>query len=304
MLHLGLAGNTLCAIGGTPRLYRNIPEFPADLFQTALKLTLNPAKKETIGLFMEVEAPEPQHELFDLPTEVLPTYKSIGEFYVGLEILLLQADGILNFLGASLFLTTTVPKQLGPSAIGGLFPIVDPRSALRALKIIVEQGEGCSFESDQSHYAFFKKIYENYDLDYYDVEENIDSKNHATATFYPVMVASDAAYSFLFLTLEKLWQTTDESTRQELVSKNLRGSMRSVIGRLAKFLVQQEILDPISGQPTGKYAGPPFRRHKFKGNALNDLKSCMDKAASAYPNDPELKAAKEVVDGFIDLEVA
>ena len=56
MVHLGLAGNILCSIGGTPRLYGNTPEFPAELFYAKLKLNLKPASKETIGLFRDVRS--------------------------------------------------------------------------------------------------------------------------------------------------------------------------------------------------------------------------------------------------------
>jgi len=204
----------------------------------------------------------------------------------------------LNFLGASLFQETSADKQLDKTAFKKLFPITDPRSALRAVKTIVEQGEGSSqFESDGSHWAYFKKIHDGPDLDCYNVVENIDSKNYTNNTFYPVMVASDAAYSFLFLTLEKLWQITDPDLRAQLVSKNLRGSMSRVIGRLAEFLVKQQ----IPGTDPPQYAGPPFRRHKFNGNTLADLKSWMTKASNAYPNDTDLQAAKSEVDGFIDL---
>jgi len=68
--------------------------------------------------------------------------------------------------------------------------------------------------------------------------------------------------------------------------------MSPVIGRLAQFLVKQKIPD------TSKYAGPPFRRHKFEGNALIDLKSLMKKAVDAYPNESELKDALEQ---FVDI---
>jgi len=86
MLHLGLAGNILCAIGGTPRLSSTIPEFPAVLFDTKLNLTMKPATKETIGLFVAIEAPIVKHEPYSGIPEVLSTYKSIGDFYDGLQI--------------------------------------------------------------------------------------------------------------------------------------------------------------------------------------------------------------------------
>ena len=102
MFHLGLAGNMLCGIGGKPNLYNLTPEFPSTLFSTSLTLTLAPATKQTIQLFVDVsgslpyisisrlrllpqiEAPMTDEQNFGI--EVLPTYKSIGEFYEGLQI--------------------------------------------------------------------------------------------------------------------------------------------------------------------------------------------------------------------------
>jgi hypothetical protein len=57
MLHLGLAGNILCAIGGTPKVYGNeyTPKFPVDIFyEEKVKLQLKPATKENIFTFVEV----------------------------------------------------------------------------------------------------------------------------------------------------------------------------------------------------------------------------------------------------------
>lgn len=75
--------------------------------------------------------------------------------------------------------------------------------------------------------------------------------------------------------------------------------MSKVIGRLAKFLVKQQIPDttPV------KYAGPPFRHHKFEGNPLDDLKLWMNKAVNAYPDseNQELKAARDTVENFVDI---
>ncbi len=102
MRHLGLAGNMLCAIGGKPTLYDLTPEFPSTLFSTSLNLTLAPATRETIKLFVDVshslpcvsisrlrlllQVEAPASDWQEMKNQVLPTYQSIGEFYDGLEI--------------------------------------------------------------------------------------------------------------------------------------------------------------------------------------------------------------------------
>jgi hypothetical protein len=57
MLHLGLAGNIFCAIGGTPKVYgeKFTPIFPVNIFyEDKVKLELNPATKENVHTFVEV----------------------------------------------------------------------------------------------------------------------------------------------------------------------------------------------------------------------------------------------------------
>jgi hypothetical protein len=56
MLHLGLAGNILTSIGGSPLLYGKdyTPTFPSTFYDTKLKIELRPATKENIHSFAEV----------------------------------------------------------------------------------------------------------------------------------------------------------------------------------------------------------------------------------------------------------
>ena len=73
-----------------------------------------------------------------------------------------------------------------------LAPIEDWNAANRALERIVEQGEGASSGLiSGSHYAAFKKIYDEYDkhpLAYYDVVTNPGSESELCKTekFHPV----------------------------------------------------------------------------------------------------------------------
>lgn len=56
MLHLALAGNTLCAIGGKPKVYGTgyTPSYPAKMFYEGIELKLMPAIKNTILTFRRV----------------------------------------------------------------------------------------------------------------------------------------------------------------------------------------------------------------------------------------------------------
>lgn len=56
MLHLGLAGNILCSIGGTPRVYGReyTPQYPSEIFYEPIEMNLAPATKDTVHSFMKV----------------------------------------------------------------------------------------------------------------------------------------------------------------------------------------------------------------------------------------------------------
>lgn len=56
MLHLGLVGNILCAIGGTPKLYgeRFTPKFPFKIFRDDVEVHLDAATEGQIATFVRV----------------------------------------------------------------------------------------------------------------------------------------------------------------------------------------------------------------------------------------------------------
>ena len=57
MLHVGLAGNVLRAIGGTPLLYGEAytPQYPVNIFfEKKVKMELKPGTKANIATFVEV----------------------------------------------------------------------------------------------------------------------------------------------------------------------------------------------------------------------------------------------------------
>jgi len=297
MLHLGLAGNILNAIGGYPRLYGNeyTPEFPRTLFYTNLRLNLKPAVQDTINLFMKVEAPQ-EHWDYQRIGGLLPGYESIGEFYKGLAQGLSIVDPMMPPVRRVLFWKTTTQLDSDMYPGGEMIVVKNLEDAIKALKTIVDQGEGN--DGDGGHYKIFQQMSES-NLDCYDVLENIDSANHKTEKFYSAMVACDAVYCYLLMTIEKLWQY-DGQKRKALIEQNIRNAMRPVIPSLAQFLVKQKI---TSGAHVGKHAGPPFRLWKAaqSGKELEELKRLMSDVVNGYPDEQTLKRAKDKVDKFVDL---
>lgn len=160
MLHLTLAANILNAVGGKPDL--TAPGFVAS-YPTYLpegvddfKVDLQPFSKDAVDTFLRIERPkrapkgsrmvhrEDNHVSMLKADEGLHYY-SIGEFYA--EI----AEG-LNYLseqlGADLF-TGKPSYQIGPeiyySGGGNITEVTDLKSALVAITLITEQGEGFDY---------------------------------------------------------------------------------------------------------------------------------------------------------------
>ncbi|KAF9518004.1 hypothetical protein BS47DRAFT_1338894 [Hydnum rufescens UP504] len=151
MLHLSLTGNLLCALGSSLDLYNYdvIPQYPSDILVGKIAMNLDRANKENLECFLQIEAPDtprPQplnsergllpKVLYPKDEDILPGYKSIGDFYAdlakGLEKLpgpAFQHNPDKQFSGLDFFDDQVIV-------------ITDKASALKALKTIVEQGEG------------------------------------------------------------------------------------------------------------------------------------------------------------------
>ena len=56
MLHFALAGNILCAFGGTPKLYgeKYTPKYPIQIFNDNVQLNLRGTTKEDLQTFVSV----------------------------------------------------------------------------------------------------------------------------------------------------------------------------------------------------------------------------------------------------------
>ncbi|KAJ8518389.1 hypothetical protein ONZ45_g4533 [Pleurotus djamor] len=155
MLHLALAGNTLKAVGGNPTLYPKKglleywPKYPMNMAGHAdppVVLNLRKPDRNQVLTYLHVELPQavgaaPQ------PNQ----YSTLGQFYKAIE------DALAN-------LTPSDPNLFDPASAkfqfssddgiydeeksGGLVQVVDLETAINALQIIVEQGEGLNGSPD------------------------------------------------------------------------------------------------------------------------------------------------------------
>ncbi|KAG8812499.1 hypothetical protein FRC19_003093 [Serendipita sp. 401] len=309
MLHLALAGNTLCSIGGKPRLYCDdiVPEYPRDMLYRKIPLSLNSASKETIGKFMELERPEPP--MFALKSNAeFDTYNSIGAFY----------DAIVQMLeslqrGGTPFIPETKDRQFregdGSWDEGKLSVVEDIDSAKLAIKTIVDQGEGSmekpampapNDDAPPSHFQVFERLYNAASqADCYPVLENPKTSKFDNEDFkkvHSVLLLSDAVYCYLLITIERMWDPEFTGKREELVENNLMRLMTRVITPLARFLTQEK-------GPNDRCFAPFFNFYDFSKSektCYDQLVGLMDDAIKAYEGDAAKKQQlTEISDKYV-----
>ncbi|ANP54849.1 hypothetical protein J2Z21_001495 [Streptomyces griseochromogenes] len=192
MLHLTLAANLLNAVGGTPDVAhpRFVAGYPAQLpfsDPSLPKIPLQHFSPEALETFMLIERPRSF-----VPSKPGRTgWTSIGQFYDLIRQALIQLEGQQRrdheegrAAGPTIF-TGPPERQVGPEDFynsgGEVFAVTDLKSALLAVEVISDQGEGADgtiWDSDDTifgeerqvaHYFRFKEIrvgrrYGRYDL--------------------------------------------------------------------------------------------------------------------------------------------
>ena len=165
MLHMILAANVLNAVGGAPSIaYADfVPSYPAELpIGTTSPLTVNLRKfsPEALDTFLAIERPAPaprvETDFLQAAVPVPPgqllamikkgtLYASIGDFYAAIVAGLNALEDEARTRGATIF-DGDAGRQIGPQYYydsgGAATPVSDLASALAALDVIVEQGEG------------------------------------------------------------------------------------------------------------------------------------------------------------------
>ncbi|CAE6526355.1 unnamed protein product [Rhizoctonia solani] len=301
MFHLGLAGNILTAVRGRPQVYGEAftPKYPSEILYEGVLMTLAPAKKSQIENFAEVEQPVPNRVDVmqeNANTRTLGQYESIGQFYESLKQGLQELH---KRLGDDIFDKDSAKRQWEGRQGTPLTPITDLPTALEKLELIIEQGEGGPSEAKgKSHFEEFTRL-SGLELDVYPLASNPKTSQFENREdTYPVMLAFDAAYSYLLWTLEAGWTYggPDDDKKKKLRA-NLHTLMLNVLGPIARFLVTQKL------QTFNKNAAPPFNLHIFNPDSspLQEFQRLVGDAANKYPQSAELKGAVAAVAGLFDL---
>ena len=175
MLHLSIACNILNSIGGNPVLNKPgfIPRYPGPLpggVESGLIVPIAKFSKDLVhDVFMTIEEPENPIKIENLAAEQGIT---IGMFYTQIKKMITRLEKKAKANGKTIFTGNkkeqmTFEKFYPPDL---LFPIVNKNSAVRAINIIIDQGEGTSIDpfvnanadgghEEPAHYYRFEEVY-------------------------------------------------------------------------------------------------------------------------------------------------
>jgi hypothetical protein len=173
MGHLLIVANLTVAVGGQPHFSR--PNFPVSpgYFPSGVTARLTPFNRETLEHFIFLERPKGMEEEKDSQAfeqqdysreqaeiGLMPTaqdYETIGHLY---EAICTNLSALDRQLGGSTLFVGDEGAQIGGDIVDlpGVCPIRDLKSAVDAIDVVIEQGEGSSSDREDSHYRSFIAI--------------------------------------------------------------------------------------------------------------------------------------------------
>ena len=178
MAHLASVNNLLMSIGSPPHFRRQNFPVPAGYHPASLVVRLAPLNRDTLAHFIYLERPEgmemAQAPGFETPvsyqrrpraSRLTPTadeFDTVGHLYRGIGA---GFKALAERLGERALFVGAPQAQLGPDimTLPGLVTVTDLTSALQAVDVIVEQGEGSRHDNEASHFARFQAMAAEYD---------------------------------------------------------------------------------------------------------------------------------------------
>lgn len=178
MAHLGSVNNLLMSIGSPPHFRRQNFPVPAGYHPSSLVVRLAPLTRDTLAHFIYLERPEgmemAQARGFESSTayqrhppaaRITPTaedFDTVGHLYRGIQQ---GFETLAERLGESALFAGDPAAQLGADIMDlpGLVTVTDLQSAIHAIDVIIEQGEGGRRDSEESHFARFVAMAGEYD---------------------------------------------------------------------------------------------------------------------------------------------
>jgi hypothetical protein len=201
MAHLATVNNLLMSIGSPPHFRRQNFPVPPGYHPASLVVRLAPLTRDTLAHFVYLERPEgmemAQARGFESATDyqrrppasrLTPTsedYDTVGHLYRGIRQ---GFASLAERLGETALFAGDPAAQLGPAIMDlpGLVTVTDLTSAMRAIDVIIEQGEGGRHDTEESHFARFKTMAAEYDAFLHDDPGFVP---HRCVAFDPIMFA-------------------------------------------------------------------------------------------------------------------
>jgi hypothetical protein len=274
MLHAALAANLLTAVGGRPRFTADaVPSYPEPMRhhdpKIPLVLHLAPVSVELVrDVFLRIEQPEEPGARPEADR-----YETLAQFYEAIVAALAR-------LGDDVFTgdpRKQVTKGYAGHGGGALFAVTDLDSALLAIEVIVEQGEGThtsafapvgfdptridhlklepfGFEGapEPAHYWRFLNIVEGKTPlgDVHPMRLDPSTGDLPEGELHDLGRLFDACYSLQMDVMERVWRVGDESP---LIDAAMVPLMNHAQKPIALALVREPWPDG-----SGDVAGPPF----------------------------------------------
>jgi hypothetical protein len=192
MGHLLMVANLTVAVGGQPHFAR--PNFPVSpgYFPSGVVVRLSGFSADTLDHFIFLERPQgvvggdsddyeqSAYERDQAFAGLMPSaqdYATIGHLY---EAVRQNLNALVETMGSAGVFVGAPSSQVGAKLIGlsGVSAISDLPQALRAIDLIVEQGEGSPADREESHYKSFVAIRTEF--------ESLLASNGAFAPAWPV----------------------------------------------------------------------------------------------------------------------
>ncbi|MDH6115444.1 hypothetical protein P3T36_006614 [Kitasatospora sp. MAP12-15] len=331
MLHLGLVLNLLAAVGAAPYLQRpNFPQ-PERYYPLGVASALEPLTPATLERYLVYELPTAllsEIHRVPQPADGGGERLTVGLLYERIRGLFTELDEEELFIGAAQRQIDTA-SVVDPDGVfeGDVatgygaepFPITDRASAMRAIDLIIEQGEGAPENSEGSHYGRLLRIREQLAAEIAAAEAVglAFEPSRAALTNPAVRRPSDAAgvglitdplareaaeafnagYSLMVLMLLRFFGRTDDSAGemgrlQEVVFFPLMTMFIRPLGELLTEL-------PAGADGAGPRAGAPFEfsrglqlipertiAHRVFGERLFDLAARCRRLADRIGRSP------------------
>jgi hypothetical protein len=275
MLHLAQVWNLLAAIGGTPYYLRPNFPLPTDYYPLNISIVLERFSLATLDRFIQFEKPA---DVTLMPEASIigaagPGFDTIGELYGMVAHLVTRIPEEQLFIGGG--------TQVGTDLVDfpNIVKVSNRESALAAVSLITEQGEGIKADRGDSHFGMFRGVRTTYleelaranreDREFQPVRACI---SNPVATLSPVLGSvggqaitnpstaqvADCFDSVYGLMLRLLQYVFDHSTSDEDVMRDFSRSSLELMTSTLKPLGEALTAMPAGEEYEGQTAGPGF----------------------------------------------